>query len=153
MKNNVLTVFWHGLVCALIIAMPTFPADGKLNLLMFYGVIATMISYFLTHMVMLLPLLKSELSEHFKWNMSDAFSTLLFAVINAAGVYLVQGLTNHTTITLNAFISVIWGAIIYGIKSYAENSNGQIKVEPDMIFKQHIELPPDKTVDKISDNS
>jgi hypothetical protein len=142
--NTVLKVFLRGLVIAIIISLPQFPADGKITTLMMWGVVATIISYIMTHVIMLAPYIKNELASHFQWNITSTVSTALFTILNAAGVYLVNHLANPSTITLTAFVGVIWAAAVYAVRTYALNSENQFKVEPpNKIY------PADSNIEKI----
>lgn len=128
--KNILKVFFRGMIIAVIISLPQLPANGVITSLMLYGMLATVISYILTHIVMLTPYIKQELSVHFQWNVSSTVATALFTVFNACGAYLVNHLANPTTITLNAFIGVIWAAVVYAARTYALNSDNKFAVEP-----------------------
>jgi hypothetical protein len=123
---NILKTFFRGFVVALIIAMPT---ETTLSIQTLTALLPIIIGYITTHYVMLIPYLKQQLSEHWKFNWTDAMSTVLFTVISGVSGYFIDTLHDHEMVTWSAFGFAMWRAIVYAGKCYAKNSADEIKIE------------------------
>ena len=134
--KNTWKVFWHGVIVTLLIAVTSTSVPDKVTWVWCVPIVAAFVSYFLTHGTMLLDMFKSELSKHFKLNISDIVSSGIFCFYTTILTTVLTWLTTNTHITLHLIWLSIMSAIWYGIKNFLKNSQGQIAAEPEQTINK-----------------
>jgi len=133
MKNNVLSVFWHGIIVTLLIAVTSSDVPQQITWAYCVPIVAAFVSYFFTHGTMLLDIFKSELSEHFKINITDIVSSAIFCFYTTIITTILTWLTTSTHVTLHLIWLSVVSAVWYAVKNYLKNSQGQIAPETNTV--------------------
>ena len=141
-QNVVLRTLLRGLMLSILIYFTSHPAPTNLfTLPVAFGLISNIVGYVAGHLAIILGLVGTVVSIHWKINISQVWRSVISAVAGFVCNYILNHLTSwqgYTWVALEHLITLvniskfIWATLIYAANEFIKNSNNQLMPEPEI---------------------